>query len=238
MGKAVDGTRAEPGQLTGGFPQWSSLRESLLGIAGTLLGHMPLGDLLRRRRDGTQTCGACGTKLVAEAAFCHSCGARADDPDSQPLHVVDRITGLFNDRFLRPILEDELARAHLYGRSLGVLLLEPAETGPMLVPPEGEEMLRLMASAVAGTLRDVDTPGVLSRDPPSILALLPDTDASGTAHAASHVLEAVTAALAQHGRQAALGIVCIQPTQRLRASEVIDAATRSLRSGRPEFVGR
>jgi PleD family two-component response regulator len=198
---------------------------------------MPLGDLLRGRREGTQTCGACGTQLVADAAFCHACGARADDPDSQPLHVVDRVTGLFNARFLRPILEDELARAHRYGRTLGVLLLEPASNVRSLDDQAAEEVLRLMAGAVAGTLRDVDTPGVLSHSPPSILALLPDTDASGTAHAAGRVLQAVNAALGQRGWQTALGIVCVNHAQRLRAGTVIEAAARALRSGRPELIG-
>jgi PleD family two-component response regulator len=198
---------------------------------------MPLGDLIRRRREESQTCGACGTQLVADAAFCHACGARTDDPDSQPLHVVDRVTGLFNDRFLRPILEDELARAHRYGRALGVLLLEPARNLRPLDDSESEEVLRLMASAVAGTLRDVDTPGVLSHKPPSILALLPDTDAAGTAHAAGRVLQAVNGALAARGHQAALGIVCVHHGQRLRAGTVIEAASRALHSGRPELVG-
>jgi PleD family two-component response regulator len=197
---------------------------------------MPLGDILRRRREA-QSCGACGTQLVADAAFCHACGARADDPDSQPLHVVDRVTGLFNDRFLRPILEDELARAHRYGRALGVILLEPAGSRSPLSKPEAEEVLRLMAGAVASTLRDVDTPGVLSRQPPSILALLPDTDASGTAHAAGRVFEAVNTALAQRGWQALLGIVCVHHAQRLRAGAVLDAAARALQSGRPEMLG-
>jgi PleD family two-component response regulator len=198
---------------------------------------MPIGDLLRRRREGAPTCGGCGTQLVADAAFCHACGARADDPDSQPLHVVDRVTGLFNDRFLKPILEDELARAHRYGRSLGVLLLEPAGDGRALLGSEAEDVLRLMAGAVAATLRDVDTPGVLAHQPPTILALLPDTDASGTAHAAGRVLEAVNAALGPRGRQALLGIVCVHHAQRLRAGSVIEAASRALRSGRPEMVG-
>lgn len=199
---------------------------------------MPLGDLLRRRREEGQTCGACGAQLVADAAFCHACGARTDDPDSQPLHVVDRATGLFNDRFLRPILEDELARAHRYGRSLGVLLIEPATGGMELPPAEGRELLRLMAGAVANTLRDVDTPGVLSHSPPSILALLPDTDASGTAHAAGRVLQAVNLALGGRGNQVMLGIVCVHYGQRLRAGAVIDAANRALQTGRPEMIGQ
>lgn len=200
---------------------------------------MPLGDMLRRRQD-SQVCGACGIGLVANAAFCHACGVRVDDPDAQPLHVVDRVTGLFNDRFIRPILEDELARAHRYGRALGVLLLEPdgADGTGELPPTQAEEVLRLMAGAVAGTLRDVDTPGVLGRQPPTILALLPDTDMAGTAHAAARVLEAVNGSLAPTGQRSVLGMVCVHHGQRLRAGAVIEAAGRSLRSGRPELIGR
>jgi PleD family two-component response regulator len=175
---------------------------------------------------------------VADAAFCHACGARTDDPESQPLHVVDRATGLFNDRFLRPILEDELARAHRYGRSLGVLLIEPAAGGLDLPPAEARDVLRRMAGAVANTLRDVDTPGVLSHTPPSILALLPDTDASGTAHAAARVLDAVSAELGGANNQVMLGIVCVHHGQRLRAGAVIEAASRALHSGRPEMIGQ
>lgn len=233
---------------------------------------MPIGDILRRRPE-LQTCAACGAQLPVGSVFCPSCGVRHDDPESQPLHIVDRATGLFNDRFIRPVLEDELARAHRYGRPLGCLLVEsvsaaPSANGagagtagqapaavpalqaaPVLAPPAVEadtsytpavmeETLKKMAAAVAGTLRDVDTPGVLGHRPPQLLAVLPDTDIGGTAHAASRVLQAVNAALAGNGRRAAVGLVCVQAGQRLRAGAVIEAAGRSLRSGRPEMLGR
>ena len=157
---------------------------------------MPLGDILRRRPE-VQTCAACGAQLPAGSVFCPSCGVRHDDPDSQPLHIVDRATGLFNDRFIRPVLEDELARAHRYGRPLGILLIESiaveeapqpppagaeaetqpeAEAGALPSPPrvaepvtaaQNDETLKKMAAAVAGTLRDVDTPGARTALPRS-----------------------------------------------------------------------
>jgi hypothetical protein len=95
-----------------------------------------------------------------------------------------------------------------------------------------------MAAALAGTVRDVDTPGVLSRTPPQLLAILPDTDVAGTAHAANRVLAAVNEALKLQGGQAAVGLVCIRPGQRVRAGAVIESASRSLRSGRPEMMGK
>jgi hypothetical protein len=52
------------------------------------------------------------------------------------------------------------------------------------------------------------------------------------------VLESVNSALTPNGRRAALGIVCVHHGQRLRAGAVIEAAGRSLRSGRPELLGR
>jgi len=151
---------------------------------------------------------------------------------------VDRATGLFNERFIRPVLEDELHRAHRYGRPLGIVLIEPHADGRLVGPEADEETLKMMAAAIAGTLRDVDTPGVLTHRPPSLLAVLPDTDVAGTAHAAARVLEAVNSALVPAGRRAVAGIVCIQHGQRVRAPAVIEAAGRSLRSGRPEFLGR
>src|ERR1041385_6603977 len=123
---------------------------------------MPIGDFLRRRPD-TANCQACGSPLPVGAGFCPSCGVKVDDPHSEPLHIVDRTTGLFNDRFVRPVLEDELARAHRYQRNLGVLLIEAGET------PLVDDTLKAMAAALAGTVRDVDTPGVLSRTPPQLL---------------------------------------------------------------------
>jgi PleD family two-component response regulator len=192
---------------------------------------MPIGDFLRRRPEA-QTCQACGSPLPHGAVFCPSCGVRTDDPHAEPLHIVDRTTGLFNDRFVRPVLEDELARAHRYQRNLGVLLVEANGSLP------AEESLKAMAAALAGTVRDVDTPGVLGRTPPQLLAILPDTDVAGTAHAANRVLAAVNEALKPQGGQAVVGLVCIRPGQRVRAGAVIESAGRSLRSGRPEMMGK
>ncbi len=192
---------------------------------------MPIGDFLRRRPEG-QTCQACGSSLPHGAVFCPSCGVKTDDPQAEPLHIVDRTTGLFNDRFVRPVLEDELARAHRYQRNLGVLLIEANGAGTP------DETLKIMAAALAGTVRDVDTPGVLGRTPPQLLAILPDTDVAGTAHAANRVLSAVNEALKQQGGQAAVGLVCVRPGQRVRAGAVIESASRSLRSGRPEMMGK
>ena len=40
------------------------------------------------------------------------------------------------------------------------------------------------------------------------------------------------------GGQAAVGLVCVRPGQRVRAGAVIESASRSLRSGRPEMMGK
>jgi len=192
---------------------------------------MPIGDFLRRRPEA-MACQACGAALPPGAIFCPACGVRADDPQAEPLHIVDRTTGLFNERFVRPVLEDELARAHRYQRNLGVLLVEAAETTAV------DETLKAMAAALAGTVRDVDTPGVMSRNPPQLLAILPDTDVAGTAHAATRVLAAVNDALKATNTHAAVGLVCVRPGQRVRAGAVIESASRSLRSGRPEMLGK
>ena len=194
---------------------------------------MPIGDFLRRRPTESETCIACGAQLPVGSAYCPNCGVRADDPDSQPLHIVDRATGLFNDRFIRPVLEDELARAHRYSRPLGVILVE-AHPSASTDGPEGEtkvseDTLKDMASAIAS---------MLARRPPQLLAVLPDTDMAGTAYAANRVLTAVQTALVQNGSKAAVGLVCVRPGQRFRAGAVIEAAGRSLRSGKPELMGR
>src|SRR4030081_1728449 len=168
---------------------------------------MPIGDFLRRRPEG-QTCQACGSPLSHGPVFCPSCGVKADDPQAEPLHIVDRTTGLFNDRFVRPVPEDELARAHRYQRNLGVLLIEANGAG------SPDETLKLMAAALAGTVRDVDPPAAIGRTPPQLLAILPDTDVAGTAHAANRVLSAVNEALKQSGGQGAVGAGCARSRHR------------------------
>src|SRR5438046_552195 len=52
------------------------------------------------------------------------------------------------------------------------------------------------------------------------------------------VLAAVNEALQAQGAQAAVGLVCVRPGQRVRAGAVIESASRSLRSGRPEMMGK
>lgn len=193
---------------------------------------MPIGDFLRRRPEA-EPCPACGSTLPVGAVFCPTCGVRTDDPQAEPLHIVDRATGLFNERFVRPVLEDELARAHRYGRDLGVLLIEAHATDA-----RADDVLKAMAAALAGTLRDVDTPGVLSHVPPQLMAILPDTDVAGTAYAANRVVTAVNDGLRTLGGEAVVGLVCVRPGHRVRAGAVIESASRSLRSGRPELVGK
>src|SRR2546421_11125882 len=108
---------------------------------------MRLGDLFRRRPSESRNCAACGASISALAVFCSNCGVRVDEPEAQPLYIVDRATGLFNDRFIRPVLEDELARAHRYGRPLGIMLIEPLQQEETPEPDAGEqeESLKLMA---------------------------------------------------------------------------------------------
>src|SRR5438105_15707484 len=117
---------------------------------------MRLGDLFRRRQSDSRTCAACGAEIPASAVFCSSCGVRVDEPEAQPLYIVDRATGLFNDRFIRPVLEDELARAHQYGRPLGIVLIAPLQDNgqPDPGPDQHEEVLKEMATAVARPPRD------------------------------------------------------------------------------------
>jgi hypothetical protein len=101
--------------------------------------------------------------------------------------------------------------------------------------PEG---LKAMAAAIIGTLRDVDTPGLLKRMPAQFLVLLPEAELAGTAHTANRLLETVNGALREHDLKAAVGLVCVNPAKRFRAGAIIEAAGRSLRTGRPELLGR
>jgi GGDEF domain-containing protein len=197
---------------------------------------MPIGDFLRRRPGDSPPCPACGAGVPAGATYCPNCGIRLDDPESLPLHIVDRTTKLFNDRFIRPILEDELARGHRYGRWLGVLLVELRTQNDY--GSGNADGFKAMAGALIGSLRDVDTPGVLKRMPAQFVVILPEAEMSGTAHTANRLLETINEALKPVDLKAAVGLVCVNPAKRFRAGAVIEAAARGLRTGRPEVLGR
>jgi PleD family two-component response regulator len=200
--------------------------------------HLSGRSLLRRTEK--RECAVCYAGVSLTAEFCSRCGAHLNDPEAQALYIVDTATGLFNDRFLRPLLEDELARVHDFGRTLGIVIVQPEETSPA---PEGgsddaDQVLKLTASAVANTLGDTDTPGVLSRRPPALLALLPEADLNSTGATAATLMHAVDEALSGLAKRASVGIVCVFPGERIPAGAAIEAAQRALRLQRPELLGR
>ena len=95
-----------------------------------------------------------------------------------------------------------------------------------------------MAAALIGSLRDVDTPGLLKRMPAQFVVLLPEAEMSGTAYTANRLMESINTALKGVDLKVAVGLVCVNPAKRFRAGGVIEAAGRSLRTGRPEVLGR
>jgi PleD family two-component response regulator len=200
--------------------------------------HLSGRSLLRRTEK--RECAVCYASVTPTAEFCSRCGAHLKDPEAQALYIVDTATGLFNDRFLRPLLEDELARVHDFGRTLGIVIVQPEETSPAPEggPDDSDQVLKLTASAVANTLGDTDTPGVLSRRPPGLLALLPEADLNSTGATATTLMHAVDEALSGLGKRASVGIVCVFPGERIPAGAAIEAAQRALRLQRPELLGR
>jgi PleD family two-component response regulator len=200
--------------------------------------HLSGRSLLRRTEK--RECAVCYASVTPTAEFCSRCGAHLKDPEAQALYIVDTATGLFNDRFLRPLLEDELARVHDFGRTLGIVIVQPEETSPAPEggPDDSDQVLKLTASAVANTLGDTDTPGVLSRRPPALLALLPEADLNSTGATAATLMHAVDEALSGLGKRASVGIVCVFPGERIPAGAAIEAAQRALRLQRPELLGR
>jgi len=95
-----------------------------------------------------------------------------------------------------------------------------------------------MAASLIGALRDDDTPGLLKRMPAQFVVLLPEAEMSGTAHTANRLMETISEALRPLDLKVAIGLVCINPAKRFRAGAVVEAAGRSLRTSRPEVLGR
>jgi diguanylate cyclase (GGDEF)-like protein len=116
---------------------------------------------------------------------------------------LDRLTGLPNRLYLEEQLERALAAARRHAQSLSVLVIDVDRfkvVNDSYGHSAGDEVLRSLASRMAGALRGDDMLGRWGGE--EFLALLPNTDSSGAAVAAERVRCAANAAPIIAGEQA------------------------------------
>ncbi|MFD4367965.1 hypothetical protein [Rhodococcus sp. NPDC058521] len=100
-------------------------------------------------------------------------GRRATPSDTTVRPVYGSL-GLLSEHRARPRLEDEIGRARVHKRELGLLILHIRITDPELDESARQGLRRAVARLVESLLRDTDVPFALS--PEEFGAILPETD--------------------------------------------------------------
>ena len=93
------------------------------------------------------------------------------------LAIRDGLTGLFNHRHFKDVLERELTRAERYDRPLCMLMLDVdhfKNYNDTHGHPAGDEVLKILADLIVTRLRDVDTSARYGGE--EFAVLLPETD--------------------------------------------------------------
>ncbi len=96
------------------------------------------------------------------------------------LAIRDGLTGLFNHRHFKDILETELSRAERYGRPLCLIMLDVdrfKNYNDTHGHPAGDEVLKTLADIINTRLRDVDSAARYGGE--EFVFLLPETDRKG-----------------------------------------------------------
>jgi diguanylate cyclase (GGDEF)-like protein len=152
------------------------------------------------------------------------------------LTMVDEMTGLFNYRFFRERLEEEILRSRRYGRELSLLLIDLDDfkkINDTYGHLRGDQILCDVAGLIAGNLRRVDRPSIarnLEEEIPAryggeeFLILLPETDLRGASVAAERLVRLVREKISgsappgegtEGGPRltASIGVACLRPDE-------------------------
>ncbi|MBX3728489.1 MAG: GGDEF domain-containing protein [Candidatus Sumerlaeia bacterium] len=148
----------------------------------------------------------------------------ADDLRTMALH--DGLTGIYNRRAFRSVLETEVARAHRHGHTLTLLYLDIDDfkrVNDQHGHEMGDEALRTMGRILLGRLRTSDSPARLGGDEFAIL--LPETDEASARKVAGVLTEALRAEQTRLGFpiSCSLGAATFAPAPE-RAEEVLHHA--------------
>lgn len=105
---------------------------------------------------------------------------------------VDRLTGLFNYRWMREALGKEIRRAQRYGSPLAVILVDLdglKAVNDRFGHAGGDALLRHTAGKISAALRQIDSAARIGGD--EFVVLLPATDINGARHVARRIVTAI-----------------------------------------------
>ncbi|HYB27908.1 MAG TPA: diguanylate cyclase [Solirubrobacteraceae bacterium] len=143
--------------------------------------------------------------------------------------LTDPLTGAANRRSLLSRIDYEIARHARTGRSFALLMLDLdgfKELNDRFGHPAGDDLLREVAGALSGVIRDQDTVARVGGDEFCVLA--PETDDAGAGRLISRVETAVTRVVAGVDALAASSGAAVFPRDGTSAGELVEAADQRL----------
>lgn len=149
-----------------------------------------------------------GAEVVARASAAGRTRALVEellerDERIEELVFVDELTSLYNRRYLLHHTAMLIAGARRHGHELSCLLLDVdrfKQVNDSFGHPVGDDVLRAVARAIRGRLREEDVGGRLGGD--EFLILLPDTGATGARTVAEEIRVEVSSAIVPAGERA------------------------------------
>jgi diguanylate cyclase (GGDEF)-like protein len=105
---------------------------------------------------------------------------------------VDRLTGLFNYRWMMETLDREIRRSQRYGSALSLVMIDLDElktVNDRFGHAAGDALLRHTAGKISGVLRQIDSAARIGGD--EFVVLLPATSLTGASHVAQRILTAI-----------------------------------------------
>ncbi|MGH3442883.1 MAG: diguanylate cyclase [Nitriliruptorales bacterium] len=112
---------------------------------------------------------------------------------AQQASVTDELTGLWNHRYFRQRVQEEVERANRFGHELGLALLDIdhfKDVNDRFGHPAGDDVLVEVSRRITAQLREVDT--VARYGGEEIVLVLPETDLDGARRSAERVREVVS----------------------------------------------
>ena len=150
------------------------------------------------------------------------------------LAATDGLTGLWNHRRMHDLLREEMRRATRYLRALSVMMLDVdsfKSFNDTYGHPQGDELLRSIASILRANVRSVDHVGRYGGE--EFLVLLPETDKDAACRLAERIRGAVEerAVIIVDGREIRRTVsvgVASYPEDALNPAELVQRADEAL----------
>jgi diguanylate cyclase (GGDEF)-like protein len=153
----------------------------------------------------------------------------------ETLSVTDRLTELYNHGFFHQRLVQELTRSKRFGHPLSLVMLDIDDFksfNDAFGHPRGDDVLRIVSSAVRGALRDMDLPARYGGE--EFTVILPETGPEGALKVAERIRAGVAGAdlVGRPGepavhRTVSVGVATF-PDNATSAAGLVEAADRAM----------